>query len=140
MTRPVSGTLILDFIPVLAGPYRSYRSARLGRRRPQRRMSRRRGHAAHAALMPTGGAPHGVFAACRQRQQAKPDARSAEFAAKNIIHRVAVKSAVVMSHLRPGVIERIGLGYAALSAMNPQLVYCAIAGFGQSGTCRNEAG
>lgn len=51
-----------------------------------------------------------------------------------------MKSAVVMSHLRPGVIARIGLGYAALSAMNPQLVSCAIAGFGQSGTCRDEAG
>jgi crotonobetainyl-CoA:carnitine CoA-transferase CaiB-like acyl-CoA transferase len=36
--------------------------------------------------------------------------------------------------------DRLGLGYAALSAVNPRLIYCAISGFGQTGPYRNEAG
>jgi crotonobetainyl-CoA:carnitine CoA-transferase CaiB-like acyl-CoA transferase len=47
---------------------------------------------------------------------------------------------VVMENFRPGVMDRLGLGYAALSAVNPRLIYCAISGFGQTGPARNEAG
>ncbi len=40
---------------------------------------------------------------------------------------------VVLENFRPGVMARLGLGYEALSAVNPGLVYCAISGFGQQG-------
>ena len=40
---------------------------------------------------------------------------------------------VVMENFRPGVMARLGLGYEALSAVNPGLIYCAISGFGQQG-------
>jgi Predicted acyl-CoA transferases/carnitine dehydratase len=40
---------------------------------------------------------------------------------------------VVMENFRPGVMARLGLGYEALSAVNPRLIYCAISGFGQQG-------
>ena len=42
-------------------------------------------------------------------------------------------SDVVIEQFRPGVMDRLGLGYARLSEMNPGLVYCSITGFGQSG-------
>ena len=38
-----------------------------------------------------------------------------------------------MENFRPGVMKRLGLGYEALSAENPRLVYCCISGFGQIG-------
>jgi CoA:oxalate CoA-transferase len=40
---------------------------------------------------------------------------------------------IVFENFRPGVMDRLGLGYEALSAVNPGLVYCAISGFGQTG-------
>jgi CoA:oxalate CoA-transferase len=46
---------------------------------------------------------------------------------------LAAKADVVVENFRPGVITRLGLGYEILSANNPDLVYCSISGFGQSG-------
>jgi crotonobetainyl-CoA:carnitine CoA-transferase CaiB-like acyl-CoA transferase len=47
---------------------------------------------------------------------------------------------ILIEQFRPGVMERLGLGYAALSAANPRLVYASITGFGQSGPRAHEAG
>lgn len=48
--------------------------------------------------------------------------------------RPLIESAdVVMEQFRPGVMDRLGLGFDALSAVNPRLVYCAITGYGQDG-------
>lgn len=47
---------------------------------------------------------------------------------------------VVIEQFRPGVMDRLGLGYRALSAANPRLIYCAITGYGQTGPYRDRAG
>lgn len=51
-----------------------------------------------------------------------------------------VKTAdVVVEQFRPGVMDRLGLGYEALSELNPRIVYCSISGWGQSGPLANVA-
>jgi formyl-CoA transferase len=52
---------------------------------------------------------------------------------KEIFRALARGADVVVENFRPGVMERLGLDYAALAALNPRLVYCAISGFGQTG-------
>ena len=47
---------------------------------------------------------------------------------------------VVLEGFRPGVMERLGLGYETLREVNPRLIYCAISGYGSSGPRRDEAG
>ncbi|MDR3507984.1 MAG: CaiB/BaiF CoA-transferase family protein [Caulobacteraceae bacterium] len=47
--------------------------------------------------------------------------------------KLAAEADVLVETWRPGVAERLGLGYAALSALNPRLVYCSISAFGQDG-------
>lgn len=54
-------------------------------------------------------------------------------AAKDIFRRLVRSADVVVENFRPGVMDRLGLGYDALSALHPKLVYCAISGFGQTG-------
>lgn len=47
---------------------------------------------------------------------------------------------VVVEGFRPGVMERLGVGYEAVHGVNEQLVYCSISGYGQTGPFRQEAG
>ena len=47
---------------------------------------------------------------------------------------------VLVEQFRPGVMTRLGLGYAAVKAVNPGVIYCAITGYGQHGPRRDEAG
>lgn len=47
---------------------------------------------------------------------------------------------VVIESFRPGVADRLGIGYKALSALNPRIIYCAISGYGQTGPLKALAG
>ena len=60
--------------------------------------------------------------------------------AKDIVRKLAAKADVVMENFRGGVMDRLGLGYKALSEIDPRLIYCAISGFGQTGPYSHEAG
>lgn len=51
----------------------------------------------------------------------------------NLIKRLAEKADIVVENFRPGVMERLGVGYDTLSAINPRLIYCGSSGFGNSG-------
>jgi len=47
---------------------------------------------------------------------------------------------IVVEQFRPGVMQRLGLDYATLAAIHPQLIYCSITGYGQTGVYKNKAG
>ena len=59
--------------------------------------------------------------------------------AVEIVKRLAATADVVWENFRPGIMERFGLGYEALKALNPRLIYCAVSGFGQNGPERGTA-
>ncbi len=52
---------------------------------------------------------------------------------KEIFKKLAVTADIVVENFRPGVMDRLGVGYDVLKEINPKIVYCAISGFGQSG-------
>ena len=54
--------------------------------------------------------------------------------------RLAATADVVVESFRPGVMDRLGIGFAALRAVNPRLVLCSISGYGQDGPFRDRAG
>jgi formyl-CoA transferase len=52
---------------------------------------------------------------------------------KAALRRLVATADVLVENFRPGVMDRLGLGHAALKSENPRLIYCAISGFGQNG-------
>jgi formyl-CoA transferase/CoA:oxalate CoA-transferase len=56
------------------------------------------------------------------------------------LDRLISRADVVVENFRPGTLDAIGLGYAALAERNPRLIYVSISGFGRSGPRRDEAG
>src|SRR5258708_38100376 len=59
--------------------------------------------------------------------------------AVEIVKRLVGGADIVWENFRPGVMERLGLGYETLSAVNPRLIYCAVSGFGHTGPERTTA-
>ncbi len=60
--------------------------------------------------------------------------------ASEVVLRMAEKSDVALESFRPGVADRLGVGYEAMAARNPRLIYAAISAFGQSGPWRDRPG
>ncbi|MBV8713185.1 MAG: CoA transferase, partial [Solirubrobacterales bacterium] len=57
-----------------------------------------------------------------------------------VLQALARGADVLLESFRPGVLERLGVGYEQLRAVNPRLVYCAITGYGQQGPGRERSG
>ena len=140
MTRPFEGVKIVDFTQVLAGPYASYQLALLGA--DVIKIERRGGEDMRRTPLSREWADRGLAPGWQaingnKRSLAldlsKPDAIK-------IVRQLATEADVVMENFRPGVMDKLGIGYAALSEINPKLIYCAISGFGQTGPERNGAG
>jgi alpha-methylacyl-CoA racemase len=59
---------------------------------------------------------------------------------KEVLLRLARDADVLLESFRPGVLDRLGVGYERLKQENPRLVYCAITGYGQDGPNRDRSG
>jgi alpha-methylacyl-CoA racemase len=59
---------------------------------------------------------------------------------KQVLLRLAQDADVLLESFRPGVLDRLGVGYQTLRERNPRLVYCAITGYGQDGPNRDRSG
>jgi len=61
-------------------------------------------------------------------------------AAIDIIKQLVTEYDIVLEQFRPGVMDRLGIGYEVLKAINPKIIYCAITGYGQTGPYKDRAG
>ncbi|HZR23230.1 MAG TPA: CoA transferase [Vicinamibacterales bacterium] len=61
-------------------------------------------------------------------------------AGQDAVTRMAAVSDILIENYRPGVLDGLGLGYAAVSAINPRLIYASISGYGQTGPDRDKGG
>lgn len=139
MTKPFAGIRILDFTRVLAGPYGTYQFALLGAdvvKIESRDGDDMRRGGPDKTLADRGLSP-GWQAVNAGKRSVTLDLKKPE--AVEIVKKLAATADVVWENFRPGVMDGLGIGYAALSAVNPRLIYCAVSGFGQTGPERGAA-
>ncbi len=74
----------------------------------------------------------------RNKRSIRIDLKNPE--GREVLLALAREHDVVLESFRPGVLDRLGVGYEALRAANPKIVYCAISGYGQDGPLRDRAG
>src|ERR1700760_548416 len=83
------------------------------------------------------GESHYFLAINRNKRSIAVDLKTQ--AGRELILKLAARSDIVIENFRPGVLERLGLDYAALSKVKADLIMCSISGFGQTGSMRETA-
>jgi len=138
--RPLAGLLVLDFSQFLAGPSAALRLADLGARtikieRPGAGDLCRRLYISNLDLDGDSTLFHSIN---RNKESFAADLKQPEDLAA--VRELIARADVLIQNFRPGVMERIGLDYAAVRAINPSLVYGSITGYGDRGPWRDKPG
>jgi len=137
MSAPLASLKILDFSTLLPGPFASLLLADMGaevlRIESPTRLDLVRVLPPH---------DHGVSASHaylnRNKRSLALDLKQPE--ALELVKQLLTDYDIVLEQFRPGVMERLGLGYEALKAINPKLIYVSITGYGQTGPYKDRAG
>lgn len=133
----LAGVRVLDLTNVLAGPFCAYQLAMLGadvikvETPGTGDLARQLGHDPELSRQGLGAS----FLAQNAGKRSLTLNLKSE-GGKAIFHKLVESADVLVENFRPGVMDRLGLGYEALKVINPRLVFCAISGFGQSGPMR----
>src|SRR5437762_8275891 len=139
MTRPFDGIRIIDITRVLAGPFAAYQLAVLGAdvikvEHPDEPDQSREGgtdRALNRAHMGTSFLTQGS-----NKRSITLDLK--QEAGREVLKKLVAGADVMVENYRPGAFDALGLGYEAMSAINPRLVYCSISAFGQDGPRHNQ--
>ncbi|WP_367254346.1 CaiB/BaiF CoA transferase family protein [Pseudomonas sp. stari2] len=137
MSAPLASLKILDFSTLLPGPFASLLLADMGaevlRIESPTRLDLLRVLPPH---------DHGTSASHaylnRNKRSLALDLKQPE--ALELVRQLLANYDIVLEQFRPGVMERLGLGYEALKAINPKLIYVSITGYGQTGPYKDRAG
>ena len=137
--KPFAGVRILDFTRYLAGPYGTYQLALLGA--DVVKIESHDGDETRHLLINREWADRKMassfLAVNANKRSITLDLRKLD--AIEVIKRLVPTADVVWENFRPGVMDRLGLGYDTLAAINPRLIYCAVSGFGHTGPERTTA-
>lgn len=134
----LAGIRVLDLTNVLAGPFCAYQLGLLGAEVIKVEIPRTgdlaRQLGADASLNSA------LMGASFLAQNAGKKSLTIDLksdAGKGVLRRLVRTADVLVENFRPGVMDRLGLGYDSLRGLNPALVYCAISGFGQDGPMKD---
>lgn len=132
---PLSGVRVLDFTRVLAGPAAALALADLGaevwKLEPPGTGDDTRSFPPHR-----DGESHYFLSVNRGKKSIVVDLKTEQGVA--LVRDMVAQCDVLIENYRPGVMDRLGLGYEALSAINPRLIYCSISGYGMTGPLRDR--
>ena len=134
---PLDGFRVLDLTRFLSGPYTTMVLAELGadvvkvERIPEGDDSRRLSPKVNGESYPFG-MPN------RSKRSLALDLKNET--GRDLFLRLAAESDLVIENFRPGVVGRLGIDYESVRAVRPDIIYCSISGFGQTGPYRDRPG
>ena len=134
MAKPLDGVRVLDLTNVLAGPFCCHQLAHLGAEVIKVEVPGTGDLARNLGADPNlNRAGMGVSFLAQNAGKRSVTANAKTDAGREVIRRLVATADVLVENFRPGVMDRLGLGYGSLKEVRPELVYCAISGFGQDG-------
>jgi crotonobetainyl-CoA:carnitine CoA-transferase CaiB-like acyl-CoA transferase len=132
--RPFEGIRVIDVTHVLAGPFAAYQLGLMGadviKVEHPREPDQSRDNGSDPALN-RAGMGTGFLTQASNKRALTADLKTEE--GREIIRRLTATADVFVENYRPGALEALGLGYAALSEINPRLIYASFSAFGQEG-------
>ena len=135
---PLNGIRVLDLTNVLAGPFCCHQLAHLGADVIKVEVPDGGDLARQLGAAPERSA--GLMGASFLAQNTGKRSIAINLKSSsgcNVFRRLVATADVLVENFRPGVMDRLGVGYQSLAADNPSLVYCAISGFGQTGELKD---
>jgi len=140
-TGPLAGLTVLDLSRVLAGPWSAQILGDLGAdvikvEQPGQGDDTRR----WGPPFLDDGSRDSAYFLCINRNKRSIAVDMAQPEGAALIRSLAIKSDILIENFRVGGLAKYGLDYAALSAINPGLIYCSVTGFGQTGPHKNRGG
>jgi len=134
MSKPLEGIRVLDLTNVLAGPFCCHHLAHLGAEVIKVEAAGRGDLARQLGADPElNKAGMGVSFLAQNAGKKSITVNLKHPRGRELFLKLVKTADVVVENFRPGVMDRLGVGYETLKGENPQLIYCAISGFGQEG-------
>ena len=137
MSGPLASLKVLDFSTLLPGPFASLMLADMGAE-VLRIESPTRTDLLRVLPPHDQGTSASHAYLNRNKRSLALDLKQPE--GLEIVRELVKDYDIVLEQFRPGVMERLGLGYEALKAINPRLIYVSITGYGQTGPYKDRAG
>ena len=139
MTAPLTGIRVIDATNVLAGPYCTYQLTLLGAEVIKIERPGSGDLARQLGADPARNRSNmGISFLAQNAGKSSVTLNLKDPRGQDILKQLVADADVFVENYRPGVLDRLGVGYDAFSAVNPQLIYCAISGFGQDGPWRDN--
>ncbi len=135
--QPLAGVRVLDLSRLLPGPFCTQLLADLGAEVVK--VEDCEGGDYIRAMGPFVGGESAYFLALNPGKKSLSVNLKAE-AGRALFLKLAATSRVVVESFRPGAVDRLGIGYEAVRSVRPDIVYCSISGYGQTGPDRDKAG
>ncbi len=133
---PLDGLFVLDLTRVLAGPYCTLVLHDLGATVVKVETPNGGDDARHYGPFVNGKSAY-FMSLNRGKRSIALDLKAP--ADRSVFERLVARADVLVENYRPGTMDKLGYGWAALKAMNRRLIYAAVSGFGQTGPYRNRA-
>jgi crotonobetainyl-CoA:carnitine CoA-transferase CaiB-like acyl-CoA transferase len=135
--QPLQGIRVLDLSRVLAGPYCTMVLGDLGAE--VIKVEPPEGDETRGWGPPFAGGESAYYL-CVNRNKRDVVINLKTDEGKTVLRELAMQSDVLVENFRPGTLQKFGLDFETLHALNPKLIYCSITGFGQTGSMKDKPG